>query len=54
MNGYCKILNVEEAMSLYRQIISKGVRQTVITYNTLLTGLFNLVKLVMLKNFLVR
>lgn len=26
--------------SLYRQIISNGVRQTVITYNTLLSGLF--------------
>lgn len=35
INGYCKDRNVEDAVSLCREMLSEGIRADATTYNTL-------------------
>ena len=36
LNGYCKKLEIEEALHLFQEIIRKDLKPNVITYNTML------------------
>ncbi|KAK9184450.1 hypothetical protein WN943_024800 [Citrus x changshan-huyou] len=42
INGYSKNKEVVEAISLYREMLSKGIKPTVVTFNTLFLGHFHI------------
>ncbi|KAL9998492.1 putative tetratricopeptide-like helical domain superfamily [Helianthus debilis subsp. tardiflorus] len=44
VNGYCKSLKIEEAMHMFHEITRKGLKPDIVSYSTMLQGLFRVAR----------
>lgn len=42
INGNCKINRIDEAMSLFKEMLQRSLSPDVVTYNTILQGFFRM------------
>lgn len=50
INGYCEKRKIDDAVRLYKRMIQKGVKPDIVTMNTLLLGLFLVVRVKAARN----